>query len=348
MATFADIDSWFPNSGTATPASLRTAIKDATGAATVIQSFHAAADATAALTALGGTTTGRAVFTAADAAAARAAISAAGLPPASNVRTGSHSLLASGVPGHEIFNISVAATLTLPLLSACPANSWLMIVNFRGSTAPLTVTRAGSDVIDGLTSFTLYPGESLILAVATTNWRMFNQPIGWRLLNNVTTTGSAATVDLALPVGFSQFELRVNKLNAAAGASVVLRLSVDGGTTYLAGASDYSFVATNNSTTSGSSTSSVVSQSFVDVSAGPVSGAAGDAAFGAVMIRPGDGTDRAGGMVDIITRNGSGVLFRRMAGFVLLASATRATHVRTLPTTGTLTDGSNLQLFGLA
>jgi len=347
MATFADIDSWFPNSGTASPANLRTAIKDATGSAAVIQTFHAAADATAALTALGGTTTGRAVFTAADAAAARTAISAAAAGATVDLRTGSVSLAASAFPGAQIFTITTASTLTLPARSAVTTGTELRIVNVAGSTAALTVSRAGSDTIDGATSVVIYPGEAFTLvAGAGTAWHSVNFPTGLRLLRRVVTSSLPPTVDLALPTEFSQFELRFVNLNASTAANVRLRVSVDGGTNYLFGASDYQTtqIANNPSTP----IAVTANEASVNLGIGSVSGAATDAAMGTVHLRPGGASAGAAGLIDSMNRQTATHLQRQASGFLVLASTTRATHIRVFTSAGTLADNCNLQLYGFA
>lgn len=346
MATFPDIDSWFPNSGTASPANLRTALKDATGAATVIQTFHGAADGDAALTALGATATGLAVVKAASTAAARSAIGAAAAAATVDLRSGSVSLAASAFPGAQIFTITTASTLTLPARSGVTTGTELRIVNVAGSTAALTVSRAGSDTIDGVASVTIYPGEAFtLLAGAGTAWHTINFPAGLRLLRRVVTSGLPATLDLSLPTEFSTFELRYSRLNASTAAAIRLRVSVDGGTTYLAGASDYQTTYITNDPTA--VTAQIANASFVDLSVGNVSGSAIDAAVGAVFLRPGGSSDGAAGTVDYTNRQSGTHIQRRAGSFVVLASTTRATHLRILTSTGTLANGCDVQLFGL-
>lgn len=85
-------------------------------------------------------------------------------------------------------------------------------------------------------------GESLIIQTDGVNFygALRNLP-GLRLLST-STVSAAATADIVLPSGYSEYEVRLlNVKPATDNVSLFLRTSTDGGSTFDAGASDYNF-----------------------------------------------------------------------------------------------------------
>jgi hypothetical protein len=77
-------------------------------------------------------------------------------------------------------------------------------------------------------------------------------PHDYEILQNFAITGSPLAIELALPSGYSSYQLRVQSMTAAISTVLYVRTSSDGGVSFDSGASDY--VTTINSLAEGSTT----------------------------------------------------------------------------------------------
>lgn len=97
-----------------------------------------------------------------------------------------------------------------------------------------------SDTISGTANRVLYTGESMMVMSDGAALYAASLPTeGNRTLASVTVS-AVATVDVALPSGYTEYELRVQSLVPVTdGVTLNLLTSTDGGSTYDAGVSDY-------------------------------------------------------------------------------------------------------------
>ena len=65
--------------------------------------------------------------------------------------------------------------------------------------------------------------------------------VGWLPVGRTVVGAPVAQVDFALPAGYDMFDLNLLDVRCSAAGYPALRFSTDGGSTYLAGASDYSY-----------------------------------------------------------------------------------------------------------
>jgi hypothetical protein len=77
-------------------------------------------------------------------------------------------------------------------------------------------------------------------------------PHDYEILQNFEITGSPLAIELALPSGYSSYQLRVQSMTAAISTALYVRTSSDGGVSFDSGASDY--VTTTNGLQDGSTT----------------------------------------------------------------------------------------------
>jgi hypothetical protein len=130
-------------------------------------------------------------------------------------------------------------TLTLPTASSGFCVYVRNDMGISGTTGTITIARAGSATIDGLTSIALLPGQDCQIATDGINWRTFGLKREV-ILGTQDITSSTANGVVLLPVGFRYFELvwtsfqPVTSLDALRG-----QLSVDGGSTWITTASGY-------------------------------------------------------------------------------------------------------------
>jgi hypothetical protein len=255
------------------------------------------ANATAAQTTLGGTTVGRAVFTAATAAAARAAQNietvnglVQALAVAPSARSGAYTLTTADLGVVQLFTVTAPATLTLPALSGVTAGATVRVRNSQASTAWVLIDGNASETINGQTTRHLFPGESVELMATATGWLALGQDdFGWRRVLK-TTASAVAQVDFLLPAGFSFYRVEIAAMRPATdGAQPLMRTSTDGGTTFDAGASDYTSlgISGNNGTVSSAAAAGATSAILapaIDTSA------ATESVIATIDFHPGDGT----------------------------------------------------------
>lgn len=144
---------------------------------------------------------------------------------------------------------SGTGALTLPDAASTTAQYFAIITN--QGTGAVTITASGSDNINGLATYVLPAGAIYLLQMAgAPNWRITelenpSNEIGRRIAFG--TVSNAATLDIIL-TGFTQyrsFSLHLTSfVPATDDADLMLRFSTDGGSSFDAGASDYSWVFT--------------------------------------------------------------------------------------------------------
>ena len=115
------------------------------------------------------------------------------------------------------------------------------------STRTLTLPDADLNLGNVLTTSSSVDAANLTGALpAISGAALTNLPIpaaALTLISSATTNGVVSTVDITLPSGYSSFDLKVAGLQAI-GADTELRfkVSIDGGSTFLSGASDYYYL----------------------------------------------------------------------------------------------------------
>lgn len=347
MATFSDIDAWFPNSGSATPANLRTALKDATGGATAVQNFHAAADGDAALTTLGATVTGLAVLKAASAAAARTAIGAAGFS-APTTQTGDYAATTADIGRVVVFNVTANRVFTLPSLTGWATNAWLYVKSAPASTGLVTITPAGADTVDGGASALLYPNEGcFIVPDGATGWLTAGLPNGLRTIRTITIAGSPSQIDIALPAGPREFTMELFNVGPSVTAGVIARFTNNNFSTVFSGGSDYrfSFVRNTASATAGGAGLG----SSMGLGAGDVGSSLLDNIVADIRIAPGSGASYPRLIIRTQKWNPtSSIQETEQSASTLVASASRMNGIRLATTAGVFQNGGVIRLAGIA
>lgn len=322
------------------------AVSAAAGGAVVTPFMETVLDdvnATAALTTLGGTAIGRAIFTAATAAAVRveAALDTMNnlvrnLAAAPAARTAGFTLALTDLGVPQVFTISAIATLSLPALSGVPSGASVWLRNAEASTAWVVIDPNGTETVNGQTVMRLFPGESVQLFAASGGWLAFGVPdFGWRRVLR-TNASASAQVDFALPPGFSMYRVEISGMRPATdGAQPLMRTSTDG-TTFDAGATDYTGLGIVMSTATGGAPSNATS----GILSGAIdTGATTESGLATIDFFPGDGTVRPLANVTFsFPSNGTSAIEQQIRSF-RRNSSTTVVAIRFLMSTGNITDG---------
>ncbi len=137
---------------------------------------------------------------------------------------------------------SASATINLPAIATVPPGSGFEVVNGASyaSGAIVTLDPSGAETVNGATTAVMAPGERCTLYRVGSAWIAAGLGTGLVTLRRQTTISSQTVIDFVLPAGFEAFQLRARGLAAASGTpGLYMRFSTDGGSTFLAGASDY-------------------------------------------------------------------------------------------------------------
>jgi hypothetical protein len=126
-------------------------------------------------------------------------------------------------------------TLTLPSVSSGFCVYVRNDMGISGTTGTITIARAGSATIDGLTSIALLPGQDCQIASDGTNWRTFGLKREV-ILGTQDITSSTANAVVLLPAGFRFFELTWTSYQPVTSQDLLrANISIDGGGTWLSG-----------------------------------------------------------------------------------------------------------------
>lgn len=148
--------------------------------------------------------------------------------------------------------VTVSGTTTITALGTSNAGIRRR-VRFSGA---LTLTHNGTSLIlpGALNIITAANDYAEFLSLGSGNWicTAYNAGGGRSGLELIArgTAASVATIDLSLPAIYSSYELHVDRLKPATdGANLLLRLSTDGGGSYIATGYSYTYTYSENLTT---------------------------------------------------------------------------------------------------
>jgi hypothetical protein len=231
-------------------------------------------------------------------------------------------------------NLRITGTTQITSLGAAPAGTTRQL-RFA---AALTLTHnATSLILPGSVSIVTAADDRLVaVSLGSGNWIITSftpaAGYGWQPIGGIQVATSQATVDIALPTAFSAYRFTAWRLAPSANAGILWRISTDGGVSFRAGGTDYdtAFQFANSATPQSGSGSG----SSVDLT-GAILVADNRSRLHIPFIDPGSGSHRASVLVQAgILDSGSLTRNAQVSG---AASANgRATHMRILPSAGTL------------
>lgn len=136
--------------------------------------------------------------------------------------------------------------LTYTLLPAATAgDGFVVTIKNTGASGTVTIDGNASETIDGATTLSL-PAQNDVATLRCdgTGWHVVGRPSEVEIIASGTVSGAAALDLSGLSTTYRAYELVIDGLVPATDAvNLLLRFSNDGGSTFKAGASDYSFVA---------------------------------------------------------------------------------------------------------
>lgn len=190
-------------------------------------------------------------------------------------------------------------------------------------------------------------GEMVTLAWDGTQWRMVDWPDGMIRVDRRTASASAQ-IDIALPAGFTEFELHFDAVRPSVdAANLILQTSVDGGSTFAASASDYNMTveatrpATNNVYSLSDATATAISLSVAaDIANALVS------INGKCRFFIGDGTRQPSFRAEATALEDSVAALTMTRGFGVRSSAAVINAIRIKMNTGNISIG-RFRLYGV-
>jgi hypothetical protein len=132
-------------------------------------------------------------------------------------------------------------TITVDPVSGLGAGWSVYLKNIGRCVA--TVDPNGSEAIDGVASATLPIAFKQEIELVSTGTEFYSIGSNTQTLLERFNSSSIANVDLLLPRGYRTFEGNISFTGVGANREVAIRLSTNGGSTFLAGASDYIYGA---------------------------------------------------------------------------------------------------------
>lgn len=236
-----------------------------------------------------------------------------------------------------------AGTVNLATIANVPLGTDLEIRN--DGTALLTVDGNGSETVNGFTTLTLAVGEAATLRRVTAGWVSSALPAEAFIRRQVAS--ASAAVDFTLPAGFSAYRLEWSAVRPATdGSALWIRTSTDGGSSFAAGAADYSGTLEVSAPGSSSVFCSTGTASAFGVSLGLDTANGAASCQGTATIWIGDGTrephcrSNSTGLDNASGAPGN----HRYAGY--RSGATPINAIRALMSAGNITAG-RFTLFGI-
>ena len=165
----------------------------------------------------------------------------------------SNTILAAGDKAKIIDVTSGSFTQTITA-AATLGNGWYVYYKNSG-TGTVTLDPNSSETIDGAATKIVYPGEELLLQCDGSNFHTFtsDKRYGTFLLSTQAASNSATIEFTGLSSTYDEYELHlINAVPASDGANLLLRTSTNGGSSYDAGASDYTSATTGGASAASS------------------------------------------------------------------------------------------------
>jgi len=135
-----------------------------------------------------------------------------------------------------VFEGTGSWTLTLPALAIAGSGFFVRLENVGAGL--IVIDGDGAETIDGQTTIVVPPGFGATVRAYVGEWRSSDFPTE-RLIVSQVTGGSTGIVDFTLPSPDLLYRLRYTNLAPVNAELLLLRWSIDGGTSFLAGATDY-------------------------------------------------------------------------------------------------------------
>jgi len=196
------------------------------------------------------------------------------------IKSAAYTLLAAD-SGQYIICSGGSWTLTLPTAAAGLYYQVRNDMGISGTVGTITIARAGSATIDGLTSIALLPQQECTIFTDGTNWRVFGLKREV-ILGTQDITSSTANGIVLLPAGYRYFELDFEAFSpVTADGQLLAQISFDGGSTWQTG--NYYFGILYNSSTTAAANFQSVNAAACTLSGG----VNGGPCRGKVVITPG-------------------------------------------------------------
>ncbi len=155
---------------------------------------------------------------------------------------------------NKVIRFTNGFTQTADAVAGIGVNKIFYFRNDSGET--VTFDPAGAELVDGVATINIYPGESGFLVTTAIGWVSVGlPPAGTRIELSRIVASSSATVDFTsvLTSAFDEYEVHgIAVMPATDNKRVWLRTSTDNGSTFAAAAADYGYSLLSGSSTSGS------------------------------------------------------------------------------------------------
>lgn len=237
------------------------------------------------------------------------------------------------------FTGSAAATRTLPALATVPVGAGYLYVNAGTSGAVLTLDPNGSETINGASTLSVLTGESVEIFATATGW--FATGLPSVALVRRQTASASSVIDFTLPSGFSRFNVDFTEVTAATdGAILSLRTSVDGGSSFSAGGTDYnnttqaSRPGTNSVTSSNLNATAIILSPPIDTASAAIT------AHGDVRINIGGASRQASAYVNGSSLDNDTALLSVFSGAGHRTASGAINAIRFLMSTGNISAGT--------
>jgi hypothetical protein len=167
------------------------------------------------------------------------------------IKTANYTVTKADVASVIVATGSNSWTLALPAAASVGAGFCLTLRN--AGKGRITIDPNGSETVNGVTTLGCYQQDTVELICDGTNWlAMFQSPFS--IVAAETTTGALATIDLTLPSEFKKFTLELDGLEPSVIATMGMRLSIDGGSSFYSGSGAYAWNGSYDSSATASAT----------------------------------------------------------------------------------------------
>lgn len=152
---------------------------------------------------------------------------------------------------------ATSGTWTLTLTAAATLGSGFTFRFRNTGTGIITIDPNSSETVDGNTTIKVYPGEAFDIVCDGSNFKTVGRQLGWVTIQRQTASTSAS-LDFTTGLDdaeMDRFELDVDNYVPSTDATALwLRVSLDAGSTYKAGGTDYVYAGTYDDSAGGAST----------------------------------------------------------------------------------------------